>query len=200
MSTTDLETETKPCTPHTRTSPQCKTFTHTHVCVCINIATRVIKLQHSRRNYRHLRFSQRYENSSSNATPCSLVDIPNVPNDRTAFGRILLDVCMLPPHWYGLISQKTAIFELAAIIQQGFACCYSIFVSTKKLSKYTNPLFYPFYLDVASLSRINNRTHSAGYKMLQFAANCIPTFMTGTPYEHDQSESVHLRVETIWST
>jgi hypothetical protein len=34
----------------------------------------------------------------------------------------------------------------------------------------------------------------------QVAENCIPTFMTDTPYEHDQSESECLRVETIWST
>ena len=57
------------------------THTHTHIYIYIiyiiyiyiHLATTVIKLQHSLRNYTHLRFSQRYEISSSNATPCSLV-------------------------------------------------------------------------------------------------------------------------------
>jgi len=34
----------------------------------------------------------------------------------------------------------------------------------------------------------------------QVAENCIPTFMTDTPYEQGQSETVYLRAETIWST
>jgi len=145
MSTTALETQAKPCTPHTW-APRVNTMQ------VIYIATTVIKLQHSWWNYTNLRFSQRYENSSSNATPCSPVDKSRRSEWPSRLRQNPLKHRYASTALYGLTSRQTAIFEFAANIQPGYACCYSIWnhsSSTKKLSKYTNPLFYPFYLDVA---------------------------------------------------
>lgn len=145
------------------------------------IATK-IKLKHSWRNYTHLRFSQRYEDSSSNETPCSMVGMSRrsewLYRLRQNPKRRNISTTLVRP---SIPEERNLRTDSNHTI--GYTCCYSIWnhsSSTKmSIAKIYKSIILPVLPGCGTLflTLTLERTHAAGVTIWQTGCWKLHTYL-----------------------